>query len=76
MTHSTSRSKKDALGFSTPGMLRIIEEVHHEVDEHRVRNGQKKWDWKRHIPKGFYFPRTGWIATISMFMAVRKKTDQ
>jgi hypothetical protein len=63
-------------GPHTPGMLEIVESVHRDVDEHRARNGQKPWDWKLHIPKGYFFPRTGWIAKITMFMAAHKKTKK
>lgn len=66
-------------GPHSAGMQAIIDDVHKEVDAHRARNGQSKWNWslKSLVREGIReFPRTGWIATISMFMAARKKTNQ
>ncbi len=44
-TGQSNGREKTSLGFQTPGMLKIISDVHALVDEHRARNGQQPWDW-------------------------------
>lgn len=75
----SKQNGRDKVGFQTPGMLQIIADVHELVDEHRVRNGQEKWDWnlKNLIDKGVRkFPRTGWIAKLIISNGFHTKTRE
>lgn len=56
--------EKYASGFQTPGMLKIIADVHQQVDEHRERNGQHKWNWNIRARLQVFIP--GWIAKFSV----------
>lgn len=70
---SNGREKK-SLGFQTPGMLKIIADVHREVDEHRIRNGQRKWIWTLRHKFQVFIP--GWIAKSTIGNESKKGPQQ
>lgn len=47
-------------GPQTPGMRKIVADVHKMVDQHREFNGQRKWLWGIPVKLQIFIP--GWLA--------------